>query len=125
MTETQPVHFKGHRSPAEIIGHAVWLYYRFPLSLRMVEDMLAYRGVVVTHKTVREWAEKFGRAYAVPFAVAHLALVINGTWMRLLLRSRESAISCGERLIRMALCSTFWFKSAAIPRLPSASCENF
>lgn len=53
-----------HRFPPEIIAEAVWLYFRFPLSFRMVEDMLAYRGIIVTHKTVREWAEKFGRAYA-------------------------------------------------------------
>ncbi|WP_273729305.1 IS6 family transposase [Brucella gallinifaecis] len=53
-----------HRFPAEIIAEAVWLYYRFPLSFRMVEDMLAYRGIIVTHKTVHEWAEKFGREYA-------------------------------------------------------------
>jgi hypothetical protein len=39
-----------HRFPAEIIAHAVWLYYRFPLSLRMVEDMLAARGIIVTRQ---------------------------------------------------------------------------
>jgi putative transposase len=53
-----------HRFPAEIITHAVWLYYRFPLSLRMVEDMLAARGIIVTHQTIRTWAEKFGRHFA-------------------------------------------------------------
>src|SRR5690606_16367648 len=53
-----------HRFPPEIIAEAVWLYFRFPLSFRMVEDMLAYRGIIVTHKTVRERAEKFGREYA-------------------------------------------------------------
>ena len=53
-----------HRFPAEVIAHAVWLYFRFPLSLRMVEDMLAARGVIVSHQTVRLWAEKFGRHFA-------------------------------------------------------------
>ena len=53
-----------HRFPAEVIAHAVWLYYRFPLSLRMVEDMLAARGIIVTHQTIRTWAEKFGRHFA-------------------------------------------------------------
>ena len=53
-----------HRFPAEIIAHAVWLYFRFPLSLRMVEDLLAARGLAVSHQTVRLWAEKFGRAFA-------------------------------------------------------------
>ncbi|NVP58475.1 IS6 family transposase [Mycoplana rhizolycopersici] len=53
--------YRRHRFPAEVIAHAVWLYFRFPLSLRMVEDMLAARGVIVSHQTVRLWAEKFGR----------------------------------------------------------------
>ncbi|BCH62339.1 hypothetical protein RvVAR0630_pl04810 (plasmid) [Agrobacterium vitis] len=47
-----------------MIAHAVWLYFRFPLSLRMVEDMLAARGLIVSHQTVRLWAEKFGRHFA-------------------------------------------------------------
>ncbi|NRP69993.1 hypothetical protein ILFOPFJJ_00870 [Ensifer psoraleae] len=47
-----------------MIAHAVWLYFRFPLSLRMVEDMLAARRVIVSHQTVRLWAEKFGRHFA-------------------------------------------------------------
>ncbi len=51
-------------SPAEITAHAVLLYFRFPLSLRMVEDMLAARGIIVSHQTVRLWAEKFGRTFA-------------------------------------------------------------
>src|SRR5208337_841050 len=50
--------------PAEVIAHAVWLYFRFPLSLRMVEDLLAGRGIMVSHETVRRWAEKFGRDFA-------------------------------------------------------------
>ncbi|MBM7048971.1 IS6 family transposase [Rhizobium lusitanum] len=56
--------YRRHRFPAEVIVHAVWLYFRFPLSLRMVEDMLAARGVIVSHQTVRLWAEKFGRHFA-------------------------------------------------------------
>ncbi|KAA3500453.1 IS6 family transposase [Agrobacterium vitis] len=56
--------YRRHRFPADVIAHAVWLYFRFPLSLRMVEDMLAARGVIVSHQTVRLWAEKFGRHFA-------------------------------------------------------------
>lgn len=56
--------YKRHRFPAEIIAHAVWLYFRFPLSLRHVEDLLAERGIEVSFKTVAEWAAKFGRDYA-------------------------------------------------------------
>jgi putative transposase len=56
--------YRRHRFPAEVIGHAVWLYFRFPLSLRMVEVLLAARGIIVSHQSVRLWAEKFGRHFA-------------------------------------------------------------
>jgi putative transposase len=56
--------YAGYRFPAEIISHAVWLYFRFPLSLRMVDELLAARGIIVSHETVRQWALKFGQAFA-------------------------------------------------------------
>jgi putative transposase len=64
MTTPVSPSYAGHRFPAEIISHAVWLYFRFPLSLRMIEEMLAARGIVVSHETVRQWALKFGQAFA-------------------------------------------------------------
>ena len=62
---TTPAHtrYGGYRFPAEIIGHAVWLYFR-PLGLRMVEELLAARGIIVSHETVRQWARKFGQQFA-------------------------------------------------------------
>ena len=56
--------FAGYRFPAEIISQAVWLYFRFPLSLRMAEEMLAARGAIVSHETVRQWGLKFGQGFA-------------------------------------------------------------
>ena len=56
--------YAGHRFPAEIISHAIWLYFRFPLGLRMVEELLAARGILVSHETVRQRARKFGQAFA-------------------------------------------------------------
>jgi putative transposase len=56
--------YAGHRFPAEVISQADWLYFRFLLSLRMVEEMLATRGIVVSHETVRQWALKFGQEFA-------------------------------------------------------------
>src|SRR3954454_7915775 len=56
--------YAGHRFPAEVISHAVWLYFRFPLSLRMVEEILAARGIIVSHESVRQWALKFGQDFA-------------------------------------------------------------
>ena len=53
-----------YRFPPAIISRAIWLHFRFPLSLRMVEEMLAARGIVVSHETVRQWALKFGQGLA-------------------------------------------------------------
>ena len=61
---TIPPRYAGNRFPAEIISHAVWLYFCFPLGLRMVEELLAARGIIVSHETVRQWALKFGQAFA-------------------------------------------------------------
>ena len=56
--------YRGHRFPSEIISRAVWLYHRFTLSLRDVEDLLAERGVIVSYETIRCWCLKFGPQYA-------------------------------------------------------------
>ena len=64
MTTRARDRYAGYRFPAEIIGHAVWLYFRFPLGLRMVEELLAARGIIVSHETVRQWARKFGQQFA-------------------------------------------------------------
>ena len=56
--------YPGYRYPIEIISHAVWLYFRFTLSFRDVEEILAYRGVIVSHETIRQWTLKFGQDYA-------------------------------------------------------------
>ena len=60
----QPPSYQCHRFPSEIISHAVWLYHRFCLSFREVEELLAERGVTVTYETVRQWCQKFGPDYA-------------------------------------------------------------
>lgn len=58
------ISYKNHRFPPQIIARAVWLYFRFPLSLRLVEEMLLERGVVVSYETIRRWGRKFGPTYA-------------------------------------------------------------
>ena len=60
----RPGHFHRHRFPAEVISYAVWLYYRFPLSHRDVEELLAERGIAVSYEAVRRWAIKFGSLFA-------------------------------------------------------------
>ncbi|WP_329468387.1 IS6 family transposase [Streptomyces sp. NBC_01431] len=56
--------YKGHRYPVEVISHCVWLYFRFPLSFREVEELMLERGVIVSYETVRRWCLKFGQQYA-------------------------------------------------------------
>jgi putative transposase len=63
-TSTTDAPYKGFRFPQEIISHAVWLYYRFSLSYRDVEDLLAERGIIVSYETVRQWCLRFGQPYA-------------------------------------------------------------
>jgi putative transposase len=56
--------YKRHRFPSDIISYAVWLYYRFNLSHRDIEDLLAERGIIVSYETIRLWCIKFGAMYA-------------------------------------------------------------
>jgi putative transposase len=56
----RPLSFKRHRFPADVIRHAIWLYFRFTLSFRDVEEMLAQRGIEVSYETIRCWTIKFG-----------------------------------------------------------------
>ena len=59
-----PLSYRGHRYPVEVISHCVWLYLRFPLCFREVEELMLQRGVIVSYETVRRWCRKFGQAYA-------------------------------------------------------------
>ena len=105
LAVTQPsVSYKRHRFLPEIIAHAVWLYFRFPLSLRLVEEMLLERGVVVSYETVRCWAMKFGAGYVIRFPVDYLALAISGhpwkpPWPLTFSRSLESAAQRAEIIV--------------------------
>ena len=56
--------YRGYRFPPEIISHAVWLYHRFTLSLRDIEDLLAERNVIVSYESIRQWCARFGLDYA-------------------------------------------------------------
>jgi putative transposase len=111
MTRSTQPSYAGHRFPPEVISHAVWLYFRFPLGLRMVEEMLAARGITVSHETVRQWALKFGQALADqirrrlprPGDKWHLDEVV--------ITIAGRSIGCGGPSIRTASCSTCWCRS--------------
>ena len=61
---SRPPSYRGYRFPPAIISHAVWLYHRFGLSFREVEDLLAERGITVTYEAIRQWCLTFGLDYA-------------------------------------------------------------
>jgi putative transposase len=61
---SRPERYRRHHFPIEVVEHCVWLYFRFSLSYRNIEEMMAVRGVRVTYETVREWCRKFGSLYA-------------------------------------------------------------
>src|SRR5215211_6300578 len=126
MTFTAKSPYAGYRFPGEVISHAVWLYFRFPLTLRVVEEMLAARGILVSHETVRQRALKFGQSFAnrirrrLPAAGDkwHLDEVViciagrkhwlwravdqHGVVLDILLQSRRNA-KAAERLLRKPL----------------------
>lgn len=55
--------YAGYRDPSEVISHAVWLYHRFTLSFRDIEELLAARGIVVSYETIRQWCKKYDSIY--------------------------------------------------------------
>jgi putative transposase len=64
MVGMAPICYRRHRFPPEVIQHAIWLYLRFTLSYRDVEELLAERGLDISYETVRRWVQKFGPAIA-------------------------------------------------------------
>src|ERR1700726_2340762 len=75
--------YKGYRFPPEIISHAVWLYFRFSLSFRDIEELLAQRGIVVTYETVRRWCfARLGRPMPMHCVVVALVVATHGIWTR-------------------------------------------
>ena len=83
MTTPAVPSYAGYRFPAEIISHTVWLYFRFPLSLRMVDELLAARGIIVSPETVRQWALKSARHLPTRSGADCLLPETSGTLTRL------------------------------------------
>jgi putative transposase len=103
----------------------VRLYFRFPLSFGLVEDMLAYRGIFVTHKTVYEWAEKFGRVYAK--TIRRRTPRFGDKWH---LDECLISIKGAHHILWRAVDQDGFVldalsRNVEIPRLPSVSCASF
>jgi putative transposase len=118
-TPRDPI-YAGHRYPAEIISYAVRLYFRFPLSLRMVEEMLAARGISVTHETVRQWGLKFGQEFA--NRIRRRAPRRGDKWHldEVVVGIAGKSIGSGVASTRTASFSIFLSRAGATRRPPSA-----
>ena len=77
-TKHQSISYSSYRFPPEVISYAVWLYFRFPLSLRMVEEMLAARSIDVTYETVRRWTQRSGQQVAKN--IRHRSVAFGDKW---------------------------------------------
>src|SRR5690349_5294478 len=124
MSELAPCRDTGYWFPPEIISHAVWLYFRFPLSLRMVEEMLAARNILVSYETVRQWALKFGQAFA--NEIRRRLPCAGDKWHldEVVIRSPARNTGSGERSISTASCSMFWSRAVGTPKRPSGCCAS-
>src|ERR1700745_3547498 len=99
----KPISYARHRFPPDVIRHAVWLYLRFTLSYRDVEDLLAERGLIVSNEAIRRWVLKFG-----PVIAQNLkAIRPNTRW------SREGKCTCGVPLMARARFWKFLFSPCA------------
>src|SRR3954469_23394733 len=98
--------YRGHRFPAAIIQHAIWIYLRFTLSYRDVEELLAERGLDLSYETIRRWVLKFGPVLARGLRQRRPGRVTAGTWMRWSCGSPGGACICGAPSTRRARFST-------------------
>jgi hypothetical protein len=96
--------YKGYRFPPEIIQQAIWLYLRFTLSLRDVEDLLAERGIAVSYEAIRRWVNYFGPKIAMDLRTRVLDVLVQSRrnkqaalkLMRKLLKSRARRLVMGQ-----------------------------
>ena len=133
MTSSTKSLYAGHRFPPELISYTVWLYFRFPLSLRMVEEMLAFRGIEVSHETIRQWGLKFGQEFAniirrrLPrpgdkWHLDEVVLKIAGKKHYLWRAVDQHGVPPEGRC--QGPCSMCWFKVVATGRRPSGCCAS-
>ena len=109
-----PFNYRRHRFPPEIIQHAIWLYLRFTLSYRDVEELLAERGLDISYETVRRWVLKFGPSIARD-GCGSVALdrAIAGIWTRWWCASPASGCISGAPSMTKARSSTCWSNADA------------
>jgi putative transposase len=129
MTTPPAPSYAGYRFPAEVISFAVYLYFRFPLSLRM----LAVRGIEVSHETVRKWGLRFGREIAngirrrrprggAKWHLDEMVVTIAGKKHYLWRAVDQDGVPPEGRC--QGPCSRPWSRAGATPRRPSGGCAS-
>jgi putative transposase len=108
-----PLCYHRHRFPPEIIQHAIWLYLRFTVSYRDVEELLAERGLDVSYETVRRWVLKFGPAIARRLRQRRPRPSNRWHLDEMVVRITASGCICGVPLITRARFSTCWTSADA------------
>ena len=115
------ISYKRHRFPADVIRHAVWLYYRFTLSYRDVEELLAQRGIEVSYETIRCWTLKFGPQIAANLRRRRCLPTgrwqLDG-WMRCTSGSADKRCGCGGPWTTRAKSWMSWSRNGATDMLP-------
>ena len=100
------ISYAGYRFPPEIIQRAVWLYYRFTLSFRDIEDLLAERGIIVSYETIRRWAIHFGPKIAADLRCRRPKPLRPGIWTKSISGSTAAWSTSGAPSTRRVKCST-------------------
>ena len=104
---TQKSRIRRHRFPPEIICYSIWVYHRFSLSFRDIEDLLAERGIIVSYESIRRWCLKFGPSFQRSLKRREGRLGDDWFVDEVLCRSQVSDITCGEPLIKMVTFSIY------------------
>lgn len=116
--------YAGYRYLAEVIATVAWLYFRFPLSLRMVQKMLAARGILVSHEMVRQWGLKFGREIVDRLHRRAPQRGDNWHFDEVVPPSPVRSIISGGPSTATASCSTRRCRAGSMPRRPNACTTN-
>src|SRR3981189_2834955 len=118
------ISYRPHHFPQGVIQHAVWLYLRFTLSYREVEELLAERGLDISYESVRSWVLKFGPMIARNLRRCRPDRAIDGISTKWWSGSPASVCTCGAPWIMKARFSKSWFSADGISAQPSSSCAS-
>ncbi len=117
--------YKRYRFPSEIIQYTVWIYYRFNLSHRDIEDLLAQRGINVSYEAIRLWCNRFGPKYAARLKKKHKGYGDTFSLTRFSSRLMVSNITSGEQLIKMEKLLMCFSRNDEMVRQQSGSLKGY